>query len=160
MQKQRRIRATSPAKWIVCTGLLILMFLLYSSGIVTIEAKNAIPVAIIVIPCLLMTIWQCIHSFFLTEKGIECCRLGRVIRMLSWDQVAQINMAREFSNSSNRILVITPVGCAVYDSKQWYGWQYASRFRGQVIVIDNTKKNRDFIETYFGEIIIDCNTVG
>ena len=102
------------------------------------------------------SIWNWAHGVYLTEQGIELCRFGKRIRTLSWEQVAQICCAHDFritlGNADDRKILIVPQCCEKYDKKKWSGFRYRFTHRKQILWADNSKKNRQFLEQYFGEI--------
>ena len=152
MEKQVRIRATAPTRWIVCSVLLMGLLLLAILDVVAMETAAWISTLVGVMLVFSGTLWNLIHARYLTAEGVECCRFGNVIRRISWKQTAQVCAARESKNTSITMLIIIPVGCEAYDAKRWSGREYAFRFRNQVAAIDDTKANRQYIEAHFGQI--------
>lgn len=94
---------------------------------------------------------------YLTEKGIECRRFGKVHRFLPWDQVGQISIAtyqrRRRHVSTGSVIIITPAGVSKMRREE-YGASYLRDLRGVVIRVEHTEDRLAFIEKHC-EIPVD-----
>lgn len=154
--KEQRIRAVSISKWIVLSLLTVIAFFCFQLGILPATIENKIMIfvcGIITIPAL---IYHLLHATFISEKGVEYCRLGKVIRTIAWENAEDICIIRDYKLAAGIMgqtrIVFVPAGCEKYDSKNRSGIHYLLTFRDRVIWIDNTKRNRQIIEERYGEI--------
>lgn len=149
-------RAVGRAKWIILSGSIAAIILLLNSGVIPATPQNTILIYVcsaVVIPA---TVYHVTHATYLTDKGITYYRLGQVVRQLLWDQVEEVCIIRDFRISSKASdttrIVFIPAGCERYSSEKWFGLQYIFIFRNNVIWVDNTKQNREFVEKNHGMI--------
>ena len=151
-ENQEQIKATGAAKWLAGLALSVILLVAYELELFLRDTRafaRAVACVVCVIP---VCIWNLVHVKYLTPEGVEIIRFGRIARFLSWKQTAQVCVAREAWRRHHTQLLITPVECEAYDPKRWSGWRYALRFCRQVITIDDTEKNRQFIAAHYGEI--------
>ena len=98
-----------------------------------------------------------IYSASMNITGVSCSYFGKLAHSIAWHEVEEVALIRDYritlGSSGNRRLVVVPKGCPAYDSETWCGVHYLYRFRKQVIWMDNTARNREFIEERYGEII-------
>lgn len=98
-----------------------------------------------------------IYSATMNNCGVSCFYFGKMMHSVLWDQVEEVVVIRDYRinlrSSGNKRIVIIPKECPSYDPKKWFGVQYVYQFRKQVIWIDYTDVNRQFIEKRYGTII-------
>ena len=110
--------------------------------------------------CVLMGVYSlacAMYSACMNETGVSCFWQGKAKHTITWDQIAEIAVVRDYrinlGSSGNTRIVVIPKGCPLYDKKKWFGMQYILKFRNQVIWMDTTAENQQFIEKHYGEIV-------
>lgn len=158
MKTMQRYRAVDVSKWIILSLLLALGGICLKFGIfpATIEDKIMFSICcIIIFPHLL---YHMIHTTYLSDNGVEFCRLGRVVRQLSWGNIEKVCIIRNF-RFSNRVsnvetkIVFLPAGYKPRGNLRWGGLIFLFLNRNDVIWVDDTKQNRQIIEKKHGEIM-------
>lgn len=157
MNDSKQLCATSSIKWIVILVLTLLIsgYYMWDDGSVSsITCISTLAFLVILIP---VTVYHLINTTYLTSDGIEKRRLGHVIHRLSWCDISQICIIHDFplsaKSSSTTHIIITPEDCVKFSETTYFGLQYMFIFRNKVIRIDDTKENRLFIESHYGEIV-------
>lgn len=154
--KEQRIRANSPVRWIVCTALMLVCLIIDYLDLTFTTYEKSFIYRIFFVPFLLIAIWQCIRSVYLTEDGITVYLFGREKRFLSWSQIIQVCCVRDYRfigrNGNDRKILFVPQNCEKYEKKKWTGLCFRLTHRKQVLWAYDSKKIRQFVELHFGEI--------
>lgn len=152
---EKKKATTSPIIWLMILGLAILgaaFAVVLEDDSFTVERRLCM-----IVLCSMVMLYAAYHasySAYISEDGISCSFLGKNILEYRWGElydVAVINDYRLSVRHSTRIVAISK-GCPLFDKKKWFGLQYVFRFRKQVIWLDNTKQNREYIQRFFGQI--------
>lgn len=153
--KAEKISANSILIWVT---LLIMVSVYLIFGKPWIDNQHMIECilsAVIFVFCLCMLIYRSVNRIYLTSEGVECHRFGKVHRQLYWSEVSDACLVKNYGfsagGSNNSCIVIIPSGCEPYNN-QWSGIQYKRQFRDHVIGIEDSFRNRKFIETHYGKL--------
>lgn len=156
MKKTQRIRANEYVFKMVLSLLLIIATVLFRLGFFPTSTGKLALLTTCSIAISFGAIFHFVHPVYLTDEGIECFHLNKIYRKIFWDQVENVYKLTDFRYSSGVSdlgrFVIVPNGCPQYDKHKWFGLQYIFIFRKQVVCIDNTSKNRQYIEKHYGNI--------
>ena len=106
--------------------------------------------------CLCMIIYRVVCRTYLTSEGVICFRFWKKCRQLHWHEVSDVCLISNYrfsaGGSSDSCILIIPHGCEMYNRNLWSGIQYKYHFRHQIISIEDSFRNRRFIEAHYGKI--------
>lgn len=107
--------------------------------------------------CLGMIAYRIINRTYLTSEGIICYRFWKIQRLIHWNEISAVCLISNYrvsvKSSNDSCIIIIPNGCVMYNYNQWSGIQYKFLFRHQIISIEDSFRNRQFINKHYGEIM-------
>lgn len=150
---QRRANDLSSRILVLCIGIIGVTCLFVFSDVF--DKAETILIWIFFLCSAFSFLYHVLNIVYLTDDGIAWFFCGRLIRKLNWDEIAQVSFIRLFpfsmkTSSTKRILII-PRECEKYDKKH-IGICYVLSFRDKIIMFDNTKQNRAYLEHKYGSI--------
>lgn len=153
--KQEKINANSILIWVMLLAIVSVYLIFGKPWIDNQHVFECILSSIMFLFCLCMLIYRFVNRIYLTSEGVECCHFGKLHRRLNWSEVADVCLIKNYrfsaGGSNDSCIVIIPFGCERYNN-QWSGLQYKRQFRGQVFGVEDSFRNRKFIEKYYGKI--------
>jgi len=91
------------------------------------------------------------HSVYFTSEGLVFCRLGKPYRHLSWNQIIQAGLAKEYK-ASRLTLVFTPEDCPKFDFNYTTTTSYVEQYRFKLILLHAAKENIAMAKQFYGEL--------
>ena len=150
MKETKGICATDRVGYIILLAILVLFLGL---GI-WLSSAEATAEALSLVICALFGIGFCgyhlIEQQYLDEEGITVRRFGKAVRFLAWRDVAQVH---RIYRQKTTVLMVTPSGCPEY-SPGGSCDGHLSECKGQAILLDDSKQNREYIEQVWGKIVV------
>ena len=157
MRHQNRIRANRIEQWIVTFILIAVLIGYYLWDADAVKAHTWPTVIVMVIFITFTALHEIINVIYLTMEGIEKYRFGRKVQVVTWKEINQVCILRDFpisaKGSSSAHIVIIPVDCELFDPEEMSAYKYLKKNRLKVVKIDDNKKNRLIIQEHYGEII-------
>lgn len=95
-------------------------------------------------------VYHLIVQYHLNEEGITVRRFGKPVRFLAWPDVAQVH---RIHRQKSTVLMVTPRSCPEY-SPGGSCDAHLANCKGQAILLDDSKQNREYIEQVWGKIVV------
>lgn len=106
-------------------------------------------------PIICVSAYHLLFPIILTEHGVIQYRFGKVRKQLFWEEIAQIAIIDPHLSPTNTNfrsnIVFVPKGCPLY-TKDVKGSKYIFTFWHQIIVMDYSDVNINFIRQYYSHI--------
>lgn len=156
MESFKKIRAIDISGRLIMTCLAATIIALYSMEVIHSSILDHIMLILLFLYFFSSSVYHLLFPTYLSSEGIVRVSFHGKKTCLPWKQISSICILNDTRRSSKVSqvgrIVIVPIGCPEYDEKKWSGSQYLTIFRKEVIWIDNSKKNQQFIEKYYGKI--------
>lgn len=93
--------------------------------------------------------YRLVEQQYLDEEGITVRRFGRTVRFLAWRDVAQVH---RIYRQKYTVLMVTPASCPAFRPGGTCDG-HLSECKGQAILLDDSKQNRDYIAQVWDKIV-------
>lgn len=151
------VKATNEKKWIaviICSIFLVFVALFWKEE--TLLASYRIIMISVCILLLLYAFCHAVYSTAMNDHGVTCSYFGKEYQSIRWEQVGKIVIARDYRlnlrTSGNTRIIVIPKGCPITNLKRLGAVPYIFQLHNQVIWLDDTEKNRQFIRKFWGEL--------
>ena len=156
MTEARKVKANRLTTRLICLCVSILGVMFLFANYNSVSIINSAFLLVFFVFSLISVVTNIVYRVYLTKDGIECYYFGKIRCLLVWSKIHQICIVRYFrlsakTSGGTRIFII-PKGCELYSKERWSGIQYFLKHFNQVIAIDDTKLNRNYLEMQYGKI--------
>lgn len=152
------ICATGKLQWVFAFCLASIGMVLMICNAITTTLGQRIIYALVFVFVTGCFLFHLSHSTYLCNTGIEQYYFGKLHSTLSWEDIHQVCIMKllpfSMGVSAPSYILIVPTGCEKYSQDKWFGLKYLIHFRHRVYRIDDSSRNRRYINQVYGKLDI------